>query len=231
MLEYSSTTTTDNTLEDDKMKDANEYLQRVGEFFLIGDVRDESCRVAAQSMLAYAISAQADKKLKRRGLTLTVCSPGGFFDSGVILSSTIMRIRNMGFPVTIRVVGEACSMGSILLQYGTKRVVDSASQIMVHDVSGISHGNNTRRLDQDKSYQAVRQAVALIYATRNTGGHNDPQWWIDRYLDGRDHYLTPVEAFQLGLVDEIEVGIPAPPAEDPDISDSPPTSESENPAA
>lgn len=202
--------------EDEKIKDNSEYLERCGEFFMTGMFKDDNCSRLAQAMLAQAMAQQS--KRKKRPFTLTVNSPGGIYDSGVMLAGTINRIKAMGIPVTIRVTGEACSMGSILLQYGTQRICDSESQIMVHDVTTGMYGQNARIEDYNRNFQNTRQAVARIYASRNTAGHTDPQWWIDNYLNGREHFLTAEQALELGLIDLVELGVPFPPAEETTVA-------------
>ena len=97
-------------------------------------------------------------------------------------------------------IGQACSMGSFLLAGGTKgkRFSLPNSQIMIHQPSGGARGQATDIEIQAKLILDLRKRLNKIYAD-NTGQKLSV---IEKAMD-RDNFMTPIEAKEFGLIDEI----------------------------
>jgi ATP-dependent Clp protease, protease subunit len=103
-------------------------------------------------------------------------------------------------PVSTLCIGQAASMGSLLLAAGAKnrRFALPNSRIMVHQPSGGAQGQATDIEIQAREILALRKRLNEIYV-RHTG---QPIEAIERKLE-RDSYLSAEEARDFGLVDEV----------------------------
>ena len=121
---------------------------------------------------------------------------------------TMQYIRS---PVSTVCIGQAASMGSLLLTAGAKgkRFALPYSRIMVHQPSGGAQGQATDIEIQAREILKTRALLNGIYV-RHTG---QPIEAIERKLE-RDTYMSAVEAREFGLVDEVVEN--RPPPVDPD---------------
>jgi len=159
--------------------------------FLTGEVNDEvSALVCAQ--LLFLESEDPDKDIY-----LYINSPGGVVTSGFAMYDTMQYIS---CDVSTLCIGQACSMGSFLLAGGTKgkRFSLPNSQIMIHQPSGGAKGQATDIEIQAKLILDLRKRLNKIYA-QNTGQKLSV---IEKAMD-RDNFMTPIEAKEFGLIDEI----------------------------
>ena len=159
--------------------------------FLTGAVFDQvSSLICAQ--LLYLESDNPSKEI-----SFYINSPGGVVSSGLAIYDTMQYIRS---PVSTLCIGQAASMGSLLLAAGAKnkRFALPNSRIMVHQPSGGAQGQATDIEIQAREILALRKRLNEIYV-RHTG---QPIEAIERKLE-RDSYLSAEEARDFGLVDEV----------------------------
>lgn len=159
--------------------------------FLTGEVNDEvSSLVCAQLLFLESENPKKD-------IYLYINSPGGVVTSGMAMYDTM---RYISCDVSTLCIGQACSMGSFLLAGGTKgkRFSLPNSQIMIHQPSGGAKGQAADIEIQAKLILDLHKRLNQIYA-ENTG---QPLEVIEKAMD-RDNFMTPQEAKDFGLIDEI----------------------------
>ena len=159
--------------------------------FLTGEVNDDiSALVCAQLLFLESEDPKKD-------IYLYINSPGGVVTSGLAMYDTMQYIS---CDVATLCIGQACSMGSFLLAGGTKgkRFSLPNSQIMIHQPSGGARGQASDIEIQAKLILDLRKRLNKIYSD-NTGQKLSV---IEKAMD-RDNFMTPVEAKEFGLIDEI----------------------------
>ncbi len=169
--------------------------------FLMGQVDDHiSSLVCAQ--LLFLESENPNKEIY-----MYINSPGGVVTSGLAMYDTMQYIR---CPVATLCMGQACSMGSLLLTAGAKgkRFALPNSRIMIHQPSGGAQGQATDIEIQAREIIKLRQRLNEIYVT-HTGQTFDA---ISSAVE-RDNFMSSEEAKAFGLIDEVVSKRPAP-AED-----------------
>jgi ATP-dependent Clp protease protease subunit len=124
-------------------------------------------------------------------------SPGGVVTSGLAIYDTMQFIRP---PVATLCVGQAASMGSLLLCAGEPgmRYALPHSRIMVHQPSGGFQGQASDIERHAREILAIRQRLNEIYA-KHTG---QPVQVIADALE-RDNFMTSEAAQKFGLIDEV----------------------------
>lgn len=124
-------------------------------------------------------------------------SPGGSVTDGLAIYDTMQYIRP---PVHTVCMGMAASMGSLLLAGGRKgeRLALPNARIMIHQPSGGVRGQASDIAIVAKEILALRQRLCKIYS-HHTGRDPDE---IEKTME-RDHYMTPDEAVQFGLIDRV----------------------------
>jgi ATP-dependent Clp protease protease subunit len=166
--------------------------------FLTGPVYDQvSALLCAQ--LLFLESENPTKEI-----AFYINSPGGVVSAGLAIYDTMQYIRS---PVSTVCIGQAASMGSLLLCAGAKgkRFALPNARIMVHQPSGGAQGQASDIEIQAREILHLRQRLNEIYV-RHTG---QPLAAIERRLE-RDTYMSAEEARDFGLVDEVVERRPAP---------------------
>ena len=159
--------------------------------FLVGPVDDVvACLVAAQLLYLEAENPNKD-------ISFYINSPGGAVTSGLAVYDTMQYIRP---DVATVCIGQAASMGSLLLASGAKgkRYCLPNSRIMIHQPAGGIQGQATDIEIQAKEILALRSRLNNIYASC-TG---QPLEVIEKAVD-RDKFLSPEEALEFGMIDEV----------------------------
>ena len=135
-----------------------------------------------------------------RDIYLYINSPGGVVTAGLAIYDTMQYLKA---PVSTICVGQAASMGAVLLAAGAKgkRYALPNSRIMIHQGSGGFRGNTPDVLIQVKELETLVEKLMKIIA-RHTG--QDPEK-VRRDVD-RDRFMSAEEAKAYGLIDEIFVG-------------------------
>ena len=159
--------------------------------FLTGAVYDEvSALICAQ--LLFLESENPSKEI-----SFYINSPGGVVSAGLAIYDTMQYIRS---PVSTVCIGQAASMGSLLLCAGAKgkRFALPNARVMVHQPSGGAQGQATDIEIQAREILKLRERLNQIYV-KHTG---QPLEEIERRLE-RDTYMSAQEAKDFNLVDEV----------------------------
>ena len=159
--------------------------------FLSGQVDDHiSTLVCAQLLFL-------ESENPKRDIYLYINSPGGVVTSGLAMYDTMQYVKP---DVATVCIGQACSMGSLLLAAGAagKRYSLPNSRIMVHQPSGGAQGQATDIEIQAKEILSLRQRLNGIYV-KHTGQKLKA---IEEALE-RDRFMSAEDAKAFGLVDHI----------------------------
>jgi ATP-dependent Clp protease protease subunit len=150
----------------------------------------------------------------KKDIALYINSPGGVVTSGLAIYDTMRYIRP---DISTVCIGQAASMGSLLLCAGTKgkRYVLPNSRIMIHQPSGGAQGQATDIEIQAREIVSLRGRLNQIYVD-HTGKALDV---IEKSVE-RDTYMSPEEAVEFGLVDEVVLERPHSGDDDSDNKDS-----------
>ena len=159
--------------------------------FITGPISDEMSTVVIAQLL-FLEAENPDKSI-----SVYINSPGGMVTSGLAIYDTIQYIRP---KISTMCVGQAASMGSLLLASGAKghRFSLPNARIMVHQPSGGFQGQATDIEIHAKEILDLKDRLNNIYG-KHTGQSVKK---ISEMLE-RDKFLSPIEAKELGLIDEI----------------------------
>src|ERR1700712_3240964 len=168
--------------------------------FLTGPVED----YGASLIVAQLLFLEAENPKKE--ISFYINSPGGVVTSGLSIYDTMQFIR---CPVTTLCVGQAASMGSLLLTAGEPghRFALPNARIMVHQPSGGFQGQATDILIHAREIEALKKRLHEIYV-KHTGRDYDT---IHQALE-RDNFMTADAAKEFGLIDEVIQKRPEPAA-------------------
>ena len=159
--------------------------------FLVGPVNDNvSTLVTAQLLFL-------ESENPKKEISFYINSPGGLVTSGLGIYDTMQYIKP---PVSTLCIGQASSMGSFLLAAGEKgkRFSLPNSRIMVHQPSAGYQGQATDIEIHAKEILALKDRLNKIYSKHTK--KSEPE--IKKALE-RDKFMTPEEAKQFGLIDEV----------------------------
>jgi ATP-dependent Clp protease, protease subunit len=153
-----------------------------------------------EDFVANAVIAQLlflDSEDPDKDVQLYVNSPGGVVTSGLAIYDTMQYIH---CPVSTMCIGQAASMGAVLLTAGQKKKRFSLpnSRVMIHQPLGGARGQATDIEIQAREIKKMKDLIIDIL-TETTGKARDE---IARDIE-RDFYLTATEAKEYGLVDEV----------------------------
>lgn len=159
--------------------------------FLSGPVHDGMSSL----MVAQLLHLEAENPKKE--ISMYINSPGGVVTSGLSIYDTMQYIRP---PVSTLVVGQAASMGSLLLAAGEpgQRYSLPNSRIMVHQPSGGYQGQATDIMIHAQETQKLKDRLNQIYV-KHTG---QPIETVVEALE-RDNFMSPEDAKEWGLIDNI----------------------------
>lgn len=159
--------------------------------FVSGPVHDGmSTLICAQLLFLEAENPSKD-------ISMYINSPGGVVTSGLSIYDTMQYIRPR---VSTLVVGQAASMGSLLLAAGEKGLRYSLpnSRVMVHQPSGGYQGQATDILIHARETEKLKRRLNDIYVT-HTGRTLEE---VEEALE-RDRFMTAEDARDWGLIDEV----------------------------
>ena len=164
--------------------------------FLVGPVEDHVANVIIAQMLF--LEAENPEK----DISLYINSPGGLVTAGMAIYDTMQYIKP---DVSTICVGQACSMGALLLAAGAKgkRYALPNARVMIHQPSGGSQGQATDIEIQAREILTLRQRLNEVLAN-HTGQSLDV---IARDTE-RDNFKSAEAAREYGLVDEVLVRRP-----------------------
>ena len=146
-------------------------------------------------VIAQLLHLEAENPTKE--ISMSINSPGGVVTAGLSIYDTMQYIKP---KVSTLCVGQAASMGSLLLTAGAKDMRFSLpnSSIMVHQPSGGYQGQATDIMIHAEFTQKLKRRLNEIYVT-HTGQDYDT---VEAALE-RDNFMSPEEAQDWGLIDKI----------------------------
>lgn len=158
---------------------------------VMGGINDDiSSLVVAQ--LLFLQSEHSTKPIH-----MYINSPGGSVTSGLAIYDTMQYVKP---PIATWCVGQACSMGSLLLAAGAPGLRHSLpnSRIMIHQPSGGASGQATDIQIQANEIIKMKKQLTEIYVK-----HTKQEYDLLYSKMERDTFLSPVEAKELGLIDTV----------------------------
>ncbi len=159
--------------------------------FLTGPVEDGVASLICAQLL-YLESENPSKDI-----AFYINSPGGLVTAGMSIYDTMQYIRP---EVSTVVIGQAASMGSLLLAAGAenKRYALPNARIMVHQPSGGFQGQATDIEIHAREILSMRSRLNEIYVK-----HTGQSLKVIEEAMERDKFLAPDEAREFGLIDEV----------------------------
>jgi len=161
--------------------------------FLTGEVNDyQADLLCAQFLFLESENPEKD-------IHFYINSPGGVVTAGMAIYDTMQFIKP---DVSTTVMGQACSMGSLLATAGApgKRYILPNARHMIHQPSGGAGGQATDMEIQVKEILKMKRSLTEIYVKHNSAGKT-----LDEMLAAmeRDNFMDPHEALVYGLVDQV----------------------------
>lgn len=175
----------------ERVYDLPSRLLRERIIFITGPIDDN----VAASICMQLLFLEAENPKKE--ISMYINSPGGVVTSGLSIYDTMQFIR---CPVSTTVMGQAASMGSLLLTAGEKglRFALPNSRIMVHQPSGGYQGQVTDILIHAREVESLKRRLNEIYV-HHTGRDYET---IEEALE-RDNFFTSEAALAFGLIDKV----------------------------
>ena len=146
------------------------------------------------SQLLFLESEDPDKDI-----SLYINSPGGVVTAGMAIYDTMQFIRPSVHTI---VMGQACSMGSLLATAGApgKRFILPNARHMIHQPSGGARGQATDMEIQVREILAMKKTLTQIYVDHNSAGKTFDE--LSRDME-RDNCMTADQAVAYGLADKV----------------------------
>ncbi|MDI9409744.1 MAG: ATP-dependent Clp endopeptidase proteolytic subunit ClpP [Candidatus Pacebacteria bacterium] len=159
--------------------------------FLVGPINDAVASVICAQLLFL------ESENPTKDIAMYINSPGGVVTAGLAMYDTMQYIRP---PVSTVCVGQAASAGSLLLMAGAKgkRMSLPNSRIMVHQPSGGAQGQATDIEIQAREILYTRARLNGLYAK-----HCGQRLEVIEQAMERDKFMSPEEAKEFGLIDEV----------------------------
>ena len=161
--------------------------------FLNGPVHDHSANLIVAQML-HLESVDCDKDIH-----FYINSPGGVVTAGMSIYDVMQFIKP---DVATYVMGQACSMGSLLAQAGAagKRYMLPYARHMCHQPSGGASGMQSDIEIQYKEITKMKEMLTELYVKHNTAGKTYEDF--EKIMD-RDTFMSAQETLEFGLCDQI----------------------------
>ena len=181
------------TSRGERSYDIYSRLLRDRVILLEGEVHDQMANLIVAQLLY--LEGEDDNK----DISLYINSPGGSVTAGMAIYDTMQFIKP---DVSTIVMGQACSMGSLLAQAGAagKRMILPNARHMIHQPSGGARGQATDMEIQVREILAMKRSLTEIYVKHNTKDRNFSQLQQDME---RDFFMSAQEAVDYGLADKV----------------------------
>jgi len=156
------------------------------------DVNEHSASLIVAQLLFLESQGNED-------INFFINSPGGVVTAGMAIYDTMQFIKP---DVSTIVMGQACSMGSLLATAGApgKRKMLPNARHMIHQPSGGAGGQATDMEIQVKEILKMKQNLTQIYVDHNSKGKTFEEFYNAME---RDNFMSAQEALDFGLIDEI----------------------------
>ena len=181
----------ENTGRGERAYDIYSRLLKERIIFLGTPINDE----VANNIMAQLIFLEYENPEK--DITLYINSPGGYVSAGLAIYDTMQHIRP---NIATICIGNSVSMAAVLLAAGSKgkRYALPNSRIMLHQPSGAAGGQSSDIQIHAREIMRTKETLAEIVAKHSGRSLEEVYKKTDR-----DFYLSPKEALECGIVDEI----------------------------
>ena len=181
------------TSKGERSYDIYSRLLRDRVILLEGEVHDQMANLIVAQLL-FLESDNPDKDI-----SLYINSPGGSVTAGMAIYDTMQFVKP---DVQTIVMGQACSMGSLLAQSGAKgkRFILPNARHMIHQPSGGARGQATDMLIQVEEILEMKRNLTRIYEKHNTKGKTFQELTNDME---RDNFVSAQQSVSYGLADKI----------------------------
>ena len=181
------------TAKGERSYDIYSRLLRDRVILLEGEVHDQMANLIVAQLL-FLESEDTEKDI-----SMYINSPGGSVTAGMAIYDTMQFIKPNVHTI---VMGQACSMGSLLAQAGApgKRFMLPNARHMIHQPSGGARGQATDMLIQVEEILAMKKTLTQIYVDHNSAGKTFEQFSADME---RDNFMSAQQALAYGLIDQI----------------------------
>lgn len=181
------------TSRGERSYDIYSRLMRDRVILLEGEVHDQMANLIVAQLLFLESEDSA------KDISMYINSPGGSVTAGMAIYDAMQFIK---CDVQTIVMGQACSMGSLLAQAGAKgkRMMLPNARHMIHQPSGGARGMQS---DIEISYKEItylKKRLTQIYVDHNSAGKTYEEF--ERDMD-RDKFMSAEEALEYGLIDQI----------------------------
>ena len=159
--------------------------------FLGTEIHDQ----VANAVIAQLLFLECDNE--NTDVSIYINSPGGVISSGLAIIDTMNIIKP---DIRTICVGQAASMGAVILACGTKgkRMALQNSRIMIHQPSGGYHGQASDIIIQAEEMKRVKTNMNIMLAEQT--GKTIEEITVDT---DRDNYMSAEEAVKYGIIDEV----------------------------
>jgi ATP-dependent Clp protease protease subunit len=181
------------TSKGERSYDIYSRLLRDRVILLEGEVHDQMANLIVAQLL-YLESENPDKDIN-----LYINSPGGSVTAGMAIYDAMQFIKP---DVVTIVMGQACSMGSLLAQAGAKgkRMILPNARHMIHQPSGGARGQATDMEIQVREILEMKKNLTNIYVKHNSAGK--PFEELAKDME-RDFFMSAQQAVDYGLADTL----------------------------
>ncbi len=158
-----------------------------------GEVHDQMANLIVAQLLFL------ESEIDTKDISVYINSPGGSVTAGMAIYDTMQFIKP---EVSTIVMGQACSMGSLLAQAGAKgkRYILPNARHMIHQPSGGARGQATDMLIQVNEILEMKKVLTQIYVDHNSAGKTFEELAADME---RDNFMSAAKAVEYGLADKV----------------------------
>lgn len=181
------------TSRGERSYDIYSRLMRDRVILLEGEIHDQMANlIVAQLLFLESEDSSID-------ISMYINSPGGSVTAGMAIYDTMQFIKP---DITTIVMGQACSMGSLLAQAGTagKRLILPNARHMIHQPSGGARGQATDMEIQVREILEMKRNLTNIYVKHNSCNKSYDELAADME---RDRFMSAYQALDYGLVDKV----------------------------
>ena len=180
------------TSKGERSYDIYSRLLRDRVILLEGEVNDQMANLIVAQLLFLESEGEKD-------ISMYVNSPGGSVTAGMAIYDAMQFVSP---DVTTIVMGQACSMGSLLAQAGAagKRYILPNARHMIHQPSGGARGQATDMLIQVQEILEMKKNLTQIYVNHNSVGKTFDELSADME---RDNFMSAEQAVAYGLADQV----------------------------
>ena len=181
------------TSKGERSYDIYSRLLRDRVILLEGEVHDQMANLIVAQLL------YLESEAPEQDIFMYINSPGGSVTAGMAIYDAMQFIRP---DVQTIVMGQACSMGSLLAQAGAagKRKMLPNARHMIHQPSGGAQGMQSDIEIRYKEITYLKKRLTEIYVQHNSAGKTYEE--LERDMD-RDKFMSAQEALSYGLIDQV----------------------------